>query len=478
MRNDAEVEQWGVFEATLEGEPRSNPFRDLTLSVSFLHGHRSFRAEGFYDGNGKWCIRCMPDAVGEWSWSTRSDLPSLDGRKGTFRCVGPGPANHGPVQPTNTWHFCYADGTPYLPFGTTCYAWTHQGNALEEQTLQTLRASPFNKVRMCLFPKDYLFNANEPEHHPFDESLAGVRDFTRPNPQFFRHLEGRIADLRDLGIEADLILFHPYDRWGYAAMGAENDDAYLRYAAARLAPFRNVWWSLANEYDLMTGKSAADWDRLFKIVQERDPYAHPRSIHNCRGFYDHTRPWVTHASVQHGDLVRVTEWREQYRKPIVVDECCYEGNISRNWGNIGAREMSHRVWEGTLRGGWVGHGETYLHPEDILWWSKGGVLRGQSPARIAFLRSVLEQAPPCLAFTDRFGRAYPALHQAENFFLVYVGIRQPAEMELALPDGREYEADLIDTWEMQIRTAAGRFRGHARVPMPGSQFMAIRLRAT
>jgi hypothetical protein len=32
-----------------------------------------------------------------------------------------------------------------------------------------------------------------------------------------------------LGIEADIILFHPYDRWGYAAMAPGEDDRYLRY---------------------------------------------------------------------------------------------------------------------------------------------------------------------------------------------------------------------------------------------------------
>ena len=32
-------------------------------------------------------------------------------------------------------------------------------------------------------------------------------------------------------------------------MPAEADDRYLRYAVARLAAYRNVWWSLANECD-------------------------------------------------------------------------------------------------------------------------------------------------------------------------------------------------------------------------------------
>ncbi len=39
---------------------------------------------------------------------------------------------------------------------------------------------------------------------------------------FSNILRARIAALRDLGIEADIILFHPYDRWGYATMDAEN----------------------------------------------------------------------------------------------------------------------------------------------------------------------------------------------------------------------------------------------------------------
>jgi hypothetical protein len=51
----------------------------------------------------------------------------------------------------------------------------------------------------------------------------------------------------------------------------------------------------------------------------------------------------------------------------VIDECAYEGDIDQGWGNITGEEMVRRFWEGAVRGGYVGHGETYLHPEDILW---------------------------------------------------------------------------------------------------------------
>jgi hypothetical protein len=44
----------------------------------------------------------------------------------------------------DTHHFRYADGSRYVPIGTTAYAWTHQPAEVQERTLQTLAGSPFN----------------------------------------------------------------------------------------------------------------------------------------------------------------------------------------------------------------------------------------------------------------------------------------------------------------------------------------------
>jgi hypothetical protein len=125
------------------------------------------------------------------------------------------------------------------------YAWNHQGDALEEQTLATLKDSPFNKIRMCVFPKHYSFNENEPVYYPFPRNTKGENDYAHFNPEFFRHLEKRVSELEAMGIEADLILFHPYDNWGYSKMPADVDDRYLHYIVARLAAYRNVSWSMA-----------------------------------------------------------------------------------------------------------------------------------------------------------------------------------------------------------------------------------------
>ncbi|MFH1717110.1 MAG: DUF5060 domain-containing protein [Planctomycetota bacterium] len=460
------VERWGIFELALKGPSGGNPFVDVQLSAEFRQNGRVFRPEGFYDGDGIYRIRFMPDALGVWSYLTKSNRTELDGKKGRLTCVEPSGHNHGPVRVHKTWHLEYADGTPYFQVGTTCYAWVHQGSAMEEQTLSTLKDAPFNKMRMCVFPKSYSYNKNEPEFYPFEGEPLTYWDYTRFNPGFFRHFEGRVGDLRDLGIEADLILFHPYDRWDYSRMDAQTDDRYLRYIVARLAAYRNVWWSFANEFDLMKSKTMEDWDRSFQIVQKYDPYNHMRGIHNCRGFYDHTKPWVTHASIQSSDIASGRRWRDQYKKPIIYDECKYEGNIPQGWGNITAQEMVHRFWLGTIAGCYVGHGETYKHPQDILWWSKGGVLYGQSPARIAFLKEIMEPVPFDEMLPGEFAGGNRVLAKHGELYFLYLTSAEP--VDLNLPGPGVYKVDGIDTWNMTVTSLgnakAGRFSFAAPKP--------------
>jgi len=54
------------------------------------------------------------------------------------------------VRVHHTFHFAYADGTPFKPIGTTIYNWLDTPDAVQEQTLQTLATAPFNKARMLV----------------------------------------------------------------------------------------------------------------------------------------------------------------------------------------------------------------------------------------------------------------------------------------------------------------------------------------
>ena len=332
----------GVFQVGLKGPVGGNPFVDVDLSAEVTDGQSTVRVSGFYDGEGGYILRFMPDALGTYRYRTKSNVRELDGRQGEFECVKPSTGNHGPVRVKDTHHFAYADGTPYYQFGTTCYAWIHQTEELQQQTLKTLAKAPFNKVRMCVFPKNYAYNRNEPSMYAFAEGLGRQIRFHAVRPRLLPSSGEAGKELGALGIEADLILFHPYDegRWGFDRMDADTDRRYLRYVVARLSAFRNVWWSMANEYDFMRTKQQSDWDDFFQLVQQLDPYHHFRGVHNGAKWYDHTKPWVTHASIQSANLQEAKEWRRRYKKPIVDDECQYEGNIPEPWGNIRRRSWS------------------------------------------------------------------------------------------------------------------------------------------
>ena len=456
--------QWRTFELELFGPEHGNPFTDVVLAAEFRHEERVLTAHGFYDGKGVYRIRFLPDEEGVWSFRTSSNARSLDAITGTFHCGPADPGYHGPVRVHDGGHFRHADSTRYFPVGTTAYAWTHQGDELEEQTLRTLAQSPFNKVRMCVFP--------------FEGSPETDWDFERPNPAYFRHLEDQIARLGDLGIQADVILFHPYDRWGFSAMSPADDDRYLRYVVSRLAAYPHVWWSLANEYDLLWSKDTSDWHRFAAVIREHDPHGHLLSVHNWVEIWDNSADWVTHASIQRS-TENTAEWRARWGKPVIVDECGYEGDIEWGWGNLTPQELVRRCWEGLVRGGYVTHGECFLAEDDVLWWSKGGALKGESTARMGFLRTILEQTPPDIAGLDPLPSDFdvPVGGVEGRYYLAYFGVMQPRRRTFSLPPGTAYQADVIDTWNATVTELPGAYEGTFTLPLPGRPYIAVRLRA-
>ncbi|HVW22700.1 MAG TPA: DUF5060 domain-containing protein [Opitutaceae bacterium] len=494
----AAVEQWGLYEAALSGPADGNPFTEVTLTADFAQAGRApVEVSGFYDGGGVYRVRFMPEAAGEWTYRTHSNRPELDGRTGTFTATAPGPGNHGPVRVAHTYHFAYADGTPFCQVGTTCYSWAHAEDSREEETLRTLAASPFNKLRMCVFPQNFAFNGQAHPRYPYAGTPPRNWDRTRFNPEFFRHLELRLGQLRDLGIEADLILFHPYDRrWGFSTMGPEDEGRYLRYVVARFAAYRNVWWSMANEYDFIRSKREADWDRIFQTVAQSDPYHHLRSIHNGALLYNNTHPWVTHASIQNGAAVEEPEraefYRDVWRKPVVYDEVKYEGDSAARWGQLSGPEMVHRFWCGVVAGTYVGHSEIFS-VNGHSWLADGGKLVGQSPPRLAFLRRVMEAAPggeidPIDKWQDeRTGG------KAGQYYLIYFGHEAPASWAFSLykqdlRDGMKFQVEILDAWNMTVTPVPGLFvtrkrdnytfadAGGRAVALPGRPYIALRIR--
>jgi hypothetical protein len=377
------------------------------------------------------------------------------------------------------FHFSFADGTPFTPLGTTAYAWTHQDDALQQQTLDALAKTSFSKLRMGLFPKHFLYNANEPDRFVFPRTEDGW-DLERFDLEYFRALERRLEQLAALGIDADLILFHPYDRWGFSHLGKAADDRYVSYVVRRLSAFPNVWWSLANEYDLLLDKSPKDWDRIGRLVRDNDPYGHPLSIHNWVEIWDYASEWATHCSIQYGENLgrQVREWRRQYGKPVIVDECGYEGNLDQGWGFLTAEELASRSWAVAMSGGYATHGETYYSDDETVFWAKGGQLRGETPARLAFLRQIIGESPT--GRIDPLPSDFDAPRAGVRgvYELIYFGAGQPSFRTVTIPQGMTAHVDVVDTWNMTVQRLPGEHQGTVRFDLPGRPYCALRLVST
>ena len=92
--------------------------------------------------------------------------------------------------------------------------------------------------------------------------------------------------------------------------------------------------------------------------------------------------------------------------------------------------------------------------EQVLWWSKGGAMRGESPARIRWFRQYVA-ATPLLSLRrmrpsrDRgaFGCECSSLLATGTFMLVHVRSSNPCT--LWLPGASAYQAYGIDYWNMR-----------------------------
>ncbi len=475
-----EVAKYTTYEARFTARAE-RPF-DVPFSAVFTcpNGEKK-RVGGFYDGEDTFVLRFLPEEEGEYSFITKCTLSALDQKKGAFTCSGV--KGHGKVVADGTF-LRHQDGTRHFSVGTTCYAWLYQSESVREETLRELSNGYFNKLRMCVFPKWYEFCHEEPEIYPF-AGKPNAFDYDTPNVAFFRMLDGYVKRLDEMGIQADIILFHPYDapQWGFSRMTKAQDTNYLRYVISRLAAFPNVWWSAANEYDLFAYNKEnykckdKAWKGIVREISTFDRFGHLLGIHQCHKFYDHGDKHITHCSLQRTNLYLTTEetclWQKKYFKPVVWDEIAYEGNIKPTFGNCSPEELVRSCWEASVRGGYAGHGETYYDANDILWWAKGGCLHGESHKRLKFLREVFASYGDPQLTCYHSAEAFPRGDFNEEVVAYYFGNTTAIKQDIYLPHRNRYLVEVVDTWNMERRVLDGEYSGITEIPLPQKTYIAV-----
>ncbi|HHV10885.1 MAG TPA: DUF4038 domain-containing protein [Clostridiales bacterium] len=499
------MRQFEMKEWTFTGpEPETSKVY-VDLKAVFTHEEETIELDGFYAGNGQYKVRFFPRKLGKYSWKVRGVIDA----NGEEECS---PSDKCGIVKADGLHFKYESGSKFIPFGTTVYALIHQDKKLVDTTMKTLSSSPFNKVRFCVFPKHFDYNHNEPKYFAY-EKTDGQWDVDRPCYFFWDEMEDRLTQMEQMGIQADLILFHPYDHWGFSKLSKDQCLTYLNYATRRLAAFPNLWWSLANEFDTIPNFEYGWWAEFASYISKRDPYGHLLSNHNCLVYWDFDNADTTHCSIQDSNVQNIPDYQKKYGKPVVFDECCYEGNVPHSWGNISAFEMVNRFWIATVCGGYCTHGETYITQDEILWWSRGGIMHGESPSRIAFLKSVIEKLPTPIDFLpdpeaniggleqlktnpadfsklpgftknlimnpyERIisfiegSRKYQG-HCGNHAFIYYYARQCTSSVNIMLPEGKFYKIELLDVWNMTRTEVFSNVTGKVGIPLPGKEGMAL-----
>ena len=459
-----DIEQWGQLELTFQGPSDKNPFKDYHISANFScnDGQLSFIVNGFYDGNGTYRIRFMPSKIGTWNYITTSNVKNMSNIKGSFNSIKPTSVNnYGPpnVDPTTNRSFIFANGiNQYFECGTTSYNFHLFPNmTIINNSLSQLKYCAenhiFNKIRFNIFPSmDANFAGYKPIYYPYIGTPPNQwGNYDKFDVKFWQHLDYVLSTIQSFNppMIADLILFHPYDTgyYGFDCMGCPypnntyqkcpadtydttNDEFYLKYLTSRLGSYRNVWYNMCNEFSKVQTKykgmpnTFITWDKLFKALSELDIYNKEISIHQCCNvFYNYSREWVTHFSVQ-GDSNGHTgsDWDYTYfaerwkvEKPVILDEVGYEGNDSQPWVDLSTQQETDRFWMGNANGNMVVHGDSFGHYIDgikVRFFTLGDYLVGESWKYIGwfnrFMTNQLENV-----------RKHPEFHELENYCYQY-----------------------------------------------------------
>jgi hypothetical protein len=124
-------------------------------------------------------------------------------------------------------------------------------------------------------------------------------------------------------------------------------------------------------------------------------------------------------------------------------------------------------------------------------------LQGTSPARLAFLRKVLETGPADGIEPIDYTYETHVAGRAGTYYLVYFGEEKPTRWTFSLPRdssnknalaaGMKFKVDVLDTWNMTTDPVGGEFtlkavensgypaEGNPTIPLPGHPYMALRI---
>jgi hypothetical protein len=497
---------FSVVELAFKGPtcgPKDAPARDVTLAARFRHesGAPAVTVHGFWDGDGRggaggnvFKVRFCPTKAGRWILEhVESGAASLKGRNEGAAVLAtpsghPGFWTPDRKTPDGRWYRRSDGSHPYI-FGNTHYTFlsrmTRRGPRRDDRSIAAdvrANAACFRKLRFGVHGGRY----TNPEAKPYFDDAGRPTDdgdFShRPSPAWFhQRVDAAVAAAYEVDLVADLIISGPDTREARAAVRAGKNGGdptpYLRYMAARYGSYPNVWFCLANEWNIKNPHYGAEEVRRFgRILRKFLPYATPVSIHGRPADWNRDLnadpPWHDHVILQ-GKIRRLDTSADFIARnvargggvPVVNDELGYEGKgdtFSRDdviEGHLGAFLGGGYGTTGYKPGSKTGHyfwgGFT---PEEHTAARHLGWLREIIDARIAFW--TMRPVPPAKTGFKGLPESARAMASADGREIV-LGTREAAKgIAASLPAGAWYivRYDVVAMEEKVLAEGAdGRF---------------------
>ena len=478
------VSRWSMIEFSFEGPASQgagtpNPFA-IPFDVVFTDpGGKSYRAPGFYDGDGKgglngriWKVRFSADANGAWTYWTESSQPELDGRQGTFEVRDPPPDAPEFYRKGRLEYV----GERYLKFREGGY-WIKAGADEPENILGKAFGDWDAKKREIDYLATMAINSIYVMTHTLEGDENDVWPWLGTTPEEAKANDGRfdVARLerwRDFfeHVQSKGILIHLVLEDDSAWSGYDH-ARYYREMVARFGYLPALCFNFGEEHN--ENYSLAEALGHMKLLAEIDPYNHPRAIHNVN------RPVEEYVD---SPDVQLTSIQTPPRKPQSLNEIAvewFEACLARDRRPLvvsfdeGRPELDRRSWWSVYLGGgmWESLARVpggYADMEQV--W------RELAAARV-FMESLPFHKMHPANFLVRKGNAFCLARPGEVYALY---LPEGGMVEIDLTAGNRYDVEwfnprgLREPW----RRGAGVAGGTQILTSPGEGDWAVRITRT
>lgn len=359
-----EIGRWGRFEIEfINNNYYIDPFTDVELLAEFTSPDgRKVETWGFYDGNGVWKLRFMPDQTGEWEYIIWFSDQSRQKLYGKFQCI-----------PSEIPGMIAADETNPIWFGFkggqhTFMRSFHVGDRFLASNWPYENRNEFlnwihGKYNTLSIASHYLNRNVKGRGQGWNTPDLWDSEKQRPNPNEYTKMENILDELA-----ARKIIIFPFGGFfGQRTNYPDNSNEqiiYIKYTLARLGSYWNILLNVSGPEPLLprlnefTFEQINSWGRL---IYSLNTYNHLLTVHNQpdqNPFINST--WVNYQCLQGPKTINLDNlyWgiikNRNLSQPLYAQETLWYGNIYHH-EKVGREysddDLRRNAWTITMAGG-------------------------------------------------------------------------------------------------------------------------------